>query len=304
MTRITGMFERLSKSQKRIATFVTEEYEKAIYMTAARIAQEVKTSESTVVRFAERLGYDGYPAFQEALRLYVNGRTRGVLRSDATYGDASELEILHSVLSTDMDNLKDTRVHVDAAAFSQAVDKLMSARHVYILGVRSCAPLAQTLAYHMHLIRDDVILLNESRQGDILEQMLHISEKDTFVGISFPRYSIRTLKALEYANDRSAQTVAITDSVHSPMNLYSSCNLFARSHMVSIVDSLTAPMSLIYALIVSMCVRRPDTVRNNLKRLEDAFENYRVDRQDEMEYTGDRAVITDPLWHRRDDQPI
>ena len=296
VARISRLYDSLSKSQKKIATFALEEYDKTIYMTAAKIAREVGTSESTVVRFAERLGYDGFPEFQEAMQHYVGNRFERVGRVDATYGDSSELEILHSVLNADIENLRDTKVHLDAASFSAAVDTLLKAEHVYIVGVRSCAPLAQILAFHMNLIRGNVTALSTTNPGEIFEQMLHITEKDVLVGISFPRYSMRTLKAMEYANDKNAKVIAITDSVHSPMNLYSSCNLFAQSGLVSIVDSLTAPVSLINALIVAMCMRRADDVKANLKSLESAWDTYQTSRSDEMDYIGDRAFTDDPLW--------
>ncbi len=304
VARINRLYDHLSKAQKKLASFSVDEYDKTVYLTAAKIAKEVGTSESTVVRFAERLGYEGFPEFQRAMREYVEKRFGRMQRVNATYGDSSEMEILHSVMNTDIDNIRATKMQLEAGVFKSAVDILTEADTIYVIGLRSCMPAAQALAFYLNLIRGRVVLLNTSSTGEIFEQMLHMKDKDALVGISFPRYSMRTLKAMEYANDHHARVIAITDSVHSPMNLYSSCNLFAKSGLVSIVDSLTAPMSLVNALIVALCVRNPQAVKQNLDKLENSWENYQTYRNDEMEYVGDRPVTDDPLWRKREGFPF
>lgn len=295
-SRISREYDRLSKSQKKLAGFVLDQYDKATYLTAARVAKEVGTSESTVVRFAERLGYEGYPEFQEALRSYVDTRLSKMGRIDAKYGDSSDLEILHSVLNADVENLRDTKIHIESGAFSTAVDTILKAKTVYVAGVRNCAPLADVFCFYLNMIRGNVVKLSSSNPSEIFEQMIRIGGEDCLVGISFPRYSMRTLKAMEFANDRGARVVAVTDGIHSPMNLYSSCNLFARTAMVSLVDSITAPMSLINALIVAMCVRKSETVEANLKKMEEVWETYQVRESDEMDLLGEKNILGNHLW--------
>ena len=188
-----------------------------------------------------------------------------VQRIGAKYGRSSQSEILTSVLQSDIQKIEDTIQNLDPDAFETAVSTILEADKVYIMGVRSCEPLADFLHFYLNMIRGDVILLKTTSVSETFEQMIRITEKDAMIGISFPRYSMRTLKAMEFANDRNAKVITITDSVHSPMNLYSSCNLLARSDMVSIVDSLVAPLSLINALVVAMCLKRPEEVKKNLQ---------------------------------------
>lgn len=165
----------------------------------------------------------------------------------------------------------DTIVNLDPAALRQAVEIILGAQTIYLIGVRSCEPLADFLHFYLNMIRGNVVLVKTTSVSEMFEQMIRVGEKDAVIGISFPRYSMRTLKAMEFANDRNAKVITITDSIHSPMNLYSSCNLLARSDMVSIVDSLVAPLSVINALVVALCLRRPDDVKRNLETLEDVW---------------------------------
>lgn len=280
--RINEGYGRFSKGQKRLAAYITDHYDKAVFLTAAKLGATVGVSESTVVRFAMHLGYQGYPEFQEALAELVQDRLHLADRMEVTYGQLGQSEILQTVLKKDLEKIAYTQEHIDQAAFDQAVDTILQARHIYIVGLRSCAPLASFFAFYCNLMFEQVHLLQTSSVSELLEQMVRIGGEDVMFGISFPRYSMRTLKAMEFANNRQAKVITLTDSIHSPMNLYSSCNLVARSDMASIVDSLVAPLSVINALIVALCMKRQNEVVQTLAMLEDVWEEYRVDGSDEM----------------------
>lgn len=260
-------------------------------MTAAKLGKTVGISESTVVRFAYALDYEGYPEFQEALAEWVKDKLNSVQKIGAKYGKSTQSEILTSVLNADMEKINDTIEHVDPQAFETAVDIILNAKHVYIIGIRSCKPLAEFLHFYLNMIRGEVYLLSSTSTSEIFEQMLRINEKDVIIGISFPRYSMRTLKAMELANDKNAKVITITDTIHSPMCLYSSCNLMARSDMVSIVDSLVAPLSLINALVVALCLKRPEDVKRSLESLEYAWDNYQVYLKDEINFIDEDTFL-------------
>ena len=294
ISRINDKFNRMSKSHKKIATFIIDHYEQAAFMTASKLGKTVGISESTVVRFAYALDYEGYPEFQEALAEWVKDKLNSVQKIGAKYGKSTQSEILTSVLNADIEKIDDTIDHVDPQAFEAAVDIILNAKHVYLIGLRSCKPLAEFLHFYLNMIRSDVILLDSTSTSEIFEQMLRIDEKDAIIGISFPRYSMRTLKAMEMATDRNAKVITITDTIHSPMCLYSSCNLMARSDMVSIVDSLVAPLSLINALVVALCLKRPNEVKRNLETLEYVWDNYQVYLKDEINFI-DEEMLNTPL---------
>lgn len=284
LNRINGKYGSLSKGQRLLASYITENYDKAAFLTAAKLGQAVGVSESTVVRFASHLGYKGYPEFQHALGKLVQGKLHDVHRMEDVYGRISQSEILETVLKSDMERIKDTLEHMDVHAFDMAVDILLQARRIYVLGIRNCAPLAEFLAFYLNMVFGDVRLLRSSSSSELLEQMVHIGKEDVMVGISFPRYSIRTLKAMELANSRSAGVITLTDSVHSPLNLYSSCNLIAKSDMSSVLDSLTAPMSVINALLLAVCMKKQGEVVKTLELLEQVWEEYQVNGNDEINY--------------------
>ncbi len=294
ISRINEKYNKMSKSQKRLAAYIIDHYEQAAFMTAAKLGKVVGISESTVVRFAYTLEYEGYPEFQEALAQWVKNKLNTIQRMGVKYGKSTQSEILTSVLNADIEKIEDTINHVDPQMFEAAVDIILGAKHIYIIGLRSSKPLAEFLQFYLNMIRGDVYLLDSTSTSETFEQMLRISEKDAMIGISFPRYSMRTLKAIEMANDRNAKVITITDTIHSPMCLYSSCNLMARSDMVSIVDSLVAPLSLINALVVALCLRRPDEVRKNLEALEYAWDNYQVYLKDEINFI-DEEMLNTPL---------
>lgn len=299
ISRINEKFNKMSKSHKKLAEYIIDHYEQAAFMTAARLGKTVGISESTVVRFAYALGYEGYPEFQDDLAEWVKNKLNSVQKIGAKYGKSTQSEILTSVLNADMEKIDDTLEHVDPHAFETAVETILNAKHVYIIGIRSCKPLAEFMHFYLNMIRGDVYLLSSTSTSEIFEQMLRINEKDVIIGISFPRYSMRTLKAMELANDRNAKVITITDTIHSPMCLYSSCNLLARSDMVSIVDSLVAPLSLINALVVALCLKRPNDVRKSLESLEYAWDNYQVYLKDEINFIDEEMLMT-PLQQQMD----
>ncbi len=298
ITRINERFRSMSKSHKAIAGYIKEHYEQAVFMTAAKLGETLGISESTVVRFASGLGYEGYPEFQKALEEWVKTKLSDVQRIGVKYGHSSQSEILSSVLGADIEKIQDTIVNLDPNAFEMAVDTILEARTVYIIGLRSCAPLADFLQFYLHMIRPGVVLVNTTSVSETFEQMIRIDENDAIIGISFPRYSMRTLKAMEFANDRNAKVISVTDSIHSPMCLYSSLNLLARSDMVSIVDSLVAPLSVINALVVAMCLKRPQEVKKNLESLEEAWTNYQVYLNDEINFIDEKPILDNPLFKK------
>lgn len=285
--RINQAYGSMSKGQKLLATYITDNYDKAVFLTAAKLGEVVGVSESTVVRFASHLGYKGYPEFQKALEEMVRNKLNSIQRMEVTYGRITQSQILETVLQTDMEKIKHTMENIDQNAFEVAVDTILKARTVYIVGIRSCAPLASFLAFYLNLMFEHVVQLNTNNSSELFEQMVRIGGEDVIIGISFPRYSMRTLKAMEFANNRNAKVITLTDSVHSPMNLYSSCNLIASSDMASIVDSLVAPLSVINALIVALCMKKQSEVVKTLEELERIWDEYQVYESDEINYIDD-----------------
>lgn len=282
----------MSKGQRAIAQFIRDNHDTAVFMTAAEIGKAINVSESTVVRFASSLGYDGFPDFQKNLVSLVKGNLNSASRFDIDLENNSQSQIVDSVLKGDIDKINDTLNQLDPVAFDNAIDAILEAKTVYIVGIRTCSPLAEFLAFYLRLIRDNVICVTTTSTSETFEQMIRVSENDTVIGISFPRYSMRTLKAMEFATDRNAKVVNLTDNMHSPVCMYSSINLFAGCNMASIVDSLVAPMSVINAIIVAACKRVPETVRDNINSLENAWNNYQVYMSDEIDYI-DEDNVTD-----------
>lgn len=300
ITRINEHYSKMSKGQKAISAFIYDHYDQAVFMTAAKLGETVGVSESTVVRYAMFIGYNGYPEFQRDLEDWVQNKINSVQKIGAKYGKSTQSEILTSVLEADIEKLQDTIHNMDPVAFETAVDIILEARNIYVMGVRSCEPLADFLHFYLNMVRGNVFLLKTTSMSETFEQMLRIDDQDAMIGISFPRYSMRTLKAMEFANDRNAKVITITDSVHSPMNLYSSCNLLARSDMVSIVDSLVAPLSVINALVVAICLKRPEEVKKSLKDLEEAWNNYQVYLNDEINFIDEEPMLNYSLRKKED----
>lgn len=289
LQKIDDKYPRLSKGQKKLADYIRQEYDKAAFLTAAKMGKVVGVSESTVVRFAMTLGYKGYPEFQKALEELVRTKLNSIQRMEVTYGRISQGEILASVLQSDIEKIKLTMASLDQEAFEMAVDTILNAGRIYVIGIRSCAPLASFLSYYLHLICENVTLVNSNTSSEIFEQLIRIGKEDVIIGISFPRYSMRTLKALEFASNRSAKVITLTDSIHSPINLYSSCNLIARSDMASIVDSLVAPLSVVNALVVALCMKKQKEVVTTLETLEQIWDEYQVYSKDELNMVTDKV---------------
>ena len=287
LTLIQNGMVHFSKGQKLIANYIMNSYDKAAFMTASKLGKTVNVSESTVVRFAVELGYDGYPSMQKALQEMIRNKLTSVQRIEVANDRFGNQEILSMVLQSDIEKIRTTLEEVDKTAFQGAVDAILGAKNIYILGVRSSAAIATFLSFYFNLMFDNVHLLQTSSSSEIFEQMVRIGKDDVIIGISFPRYSMRTLKAMEFANNRNAKVITLTDSVHSPMNLYSSCNLIADSDMASIVDSLVAPLSVINALIVALCMKNRKKVAKTLEMLEDIWDEYQVYESDEINYIDD-----------------
>ena len=289
--RLNKQYSTMSKGQKRLADYISDHYDKAVFMTAARLGSEVGVSESTTVRFAVQMGYDGFPEFHRALEELVMNKLNSIQRMEVTYGRIPQSKILDTVLQADIDKIKLTLEQTDREAFNLAVETILKAETIYVVGIRSCAPLASFLSFYLNQIFQSVKLVTTNSASELFEQMIRINEKDVIIGISFPRYSMRTLKAMEFANNRNAKVITSTDSVHSPMNLYSSCNLIARSDMASIVDSLVAPLSVINALIVALCMNRQKEVMNTLETMEKIWDEYQVYSSDEINYLDDKLKL-------------
>ena len=265
-----------SKGQRAIARYLLEHYEKAAFMTASKLGATVGVSESTVVRFASEVGCDGYPQLQKRLQEIIRNRLTAVQRIEITSEQMSRSDVVSKVLQADVDRIKSTLEHIDMDSFNAAVDCIIKAKTIYILGVRSSGPLASFLAYYMNLIFDNVKLVQTNSISETFEQMLKIGPEDVMIGISFPRYSKRTVKAMDFAKSREASVIAITDSHHSPIAASADCVLKAHGNMVSFVDSMVGPLSLLNALVVALSMSRQDEVKQNLESLENIWKEYDV----------------------------
>lgn len=274
--RIQESIPGLSKGQKLIAGFIINHYEKAAFMTAAKLGEVVGVSESTVVRFAIELGFDGYPKLQKVLQELIKSKLTSVQRLQVSSNRISESNILRSVLQSDMEKLKITLEEIDQDSFNKIVESILNAKKIYILGVRSSAPLASFLGFYFNLIFDNVRLVHTTSVSEMFEQILKASVDDVVIGISFPRYSKRTIKAMQFVKDQGATVIAITDSHESPMVAYSDHAIIARSDMASFVDSLVAPLSVINALIVAVGMRKKADVSDTFEKLEKIWDEYQV----------------------------
>lgn len=274
--RIKNSMPKLSKGQKLIANYILEHYEKAVFLTAAKLGTIVGVSESTVVRFANELGYDGYPKFQEALEELVKSKLTAMQRLEVTTDRIDTKHVLRSVLQTDEEKIRYTIEHIDEEVFDNAVDKILEAKTIYILGVRSCAGLANFLGFYFNIIFSNVKLINTNSISEMFEIIHRIDKDDVVIGISFPRYSKRILKVLEFARNRGTTVISITDSTISPIARYADYTLIGRSEMISFVDSLVAPLSIINALIVAISLKKKDEISTNLENLENIWMEYEV----------------------------
>lgn len=280
---IESSLPQMSKGQKAIAQFILINYEKAAYMTAARIGVEADVSESTVVRFATELGFSGFPTFQKKLREDLKVKLTSVERLNTSAYLTDSANIPRSVLLSDLDKLKSTIETLDYGAFNQAVDLIMTAKRIFILGVRSSAPLASFLGFYFNLMFDNVRLVHTTSVSEMFEQILSAGKGDVVIGVSFPRYSKRTIKAMQYSRDAGASVIAITDKADNPVAKNAVCSLLAPSDMASFVDSLVAPLSLINALIVDIGMRNRAHITETFEKLEHIWDEYGVYDKGEVE---------------------
>lgn len=268
----------LSKGQKRIANFLKDHYDKAVYLTASRLGEIAGVSESTVVRFAIELGFDGYPKLQEALQELVKNELTASQRMKVSSDRIvrSDKHIFKSVLESDAARIANTLDTINQRDFDETVDYIINAKRVYIVGGRSSSALSNFLDFYLNLMRDDVINASTGVVTETFEHIFRIKEGDLLIGISFPRYSNKTVKAVEYAHGRGARTIAITDSTQSPLAKDANICLTARSDMLSFIDSLVAPLSLINALLVAVSLKCEDNIAQGLDKLEDLWGEYRI----------------------------
>ena len=274
--RIKMKSATFSKGQRLIAKYIEEHSDKVAFMTASRLGDTVGVSESTVVRFATEIGYSGYPALQQAMQEMIRSKLTSVQRLEMTSSNIAPERLLDAVLEQDIDILRRTKETVNREDFYRAADALQRAQRVYILGAGSSLALATFLSHYFRLVFDTVHLVEATSEATILQQMIHAGEGDAIIAISFPRYSKKAAKALQYASDRGVSTIAITDSPLSPLARHASHVLLARSDMVSFVDSLVGPLSLINALIVTVAIRRKGEVADTLRKIENIWDEYGV----------------------------
>jgi len=271
---IRQQMDGFSKGQKRIAEYILSDYDKAAFMTAAKLGKTAQVSESTVVRFASELGYSGYPAMQKALQELIRGRLTSVQRIRAS--EMEEGDLLSRAMHRDVETINTTVESIDRAAFANVVEKLLAAEHVYIVGVRSSAFLAGYLNFYLRLLMDNVILVQHSAAGEIYEQMVHIGPKDVLIAISFPRYSNMVIHAVDMACERGADVIAITDNGMSPLMPYATEALFVQCEALSYVDSLAAPLSFLNALVLAVGYRRRQEVDETFSQLEQVWSKYDI----------------------------
>ena len=273
---IKNQMPTFSKGQKLIANYVLEHYEKAAYMTASKLASAVSVSESTVVRFAIELGFDGYPEFQHALQEIVRIKLTSFQRMDVTNSLIGDGDVLSKVLNSDINKLKRTIEEIDRDAFDASVESILSAKSIYIIGLGSSSILASSLNHSLRMIFDNVRLLDTSSADEIYAQIMNVSKDDVIIAISFPRYSRKLITAVNFAKDSGASVIALTDSPSSPIAPFADSLLVARSDMASFADSLIAPLSVINALVVAVARKKQDELRIRLHQLEKIWDEYNV----------------------------
>ena len=276
LSRLNGRAHKFSKGQRAIAAYINESYDKAAFMTAAALGRAVGISESTVVRFAMELGYEGYPELQKALQEMVVNRLTAVQRIEVMGDRIGNQDVLNLVLQSDIDKLRQTAEMVSREDFRQAVEAILSAKRVFILGVRSTAPLAEFLGYYLRQMLDDVRIVTTSGTSAVFERIISANRQDAVVAFSFPRYSTSTAQGAEYCRSKGARVIGITDSLASPLGRSCDHVLLAKSDMISLVDSLTAPLSIVNALLVSIAARREKEMSQKFAELESVWEKYNV----------------------------
>lgn len=276
LSTIHNQMGSFSKGQRRIAQYIESSYDKAAFMTASRLGKMVSVSESTVVRFAVELGFDGYPSMQKALQEMVRNKLTSVQRIEVTNDRLGDQDVVSMVLQADWESIRMTSEALDRRVLDQAVEAILRAKNIYIVGVRSSAVIATFMSFYFRNIFDNVHLVSSSATSEMIEQMLHVSQGDVVIGISLPRYSSRTVQLMEFARDSGAEVVAITDSLEAPAAKRADHTLLAKSDMVSVVDSLVAPMSLVNALIVAIGQKKKGELSRIFENLEGIWQEYEV----------------------------
>ena len=267
---------KFSKGQRIIAKYILNNYDKAAFMTAGKLGRIVGVSESTVVRFAAELGYDGYPSMRKALQEMIRNRLTSVQRIEVAKSMIDDNDLVKSVIGSDMQNLQATMDILEQDSFNKLIDAIVEAKNIYIVGMRTSTSLATFLGLYLNLLRDSVNVVHDTAASEIYEQIIRIGEGDLFIGISFPRYSSHTVEAMQFAKKMGAKTAAITDGAASPLNGIADVCLHAKSDMVSFLDSLVAPMSLINAIIVAVGIRNKERVSETFERLEKIWSEHDV----------------------------
>ncbi len=290
--KINESFAQMSKGRKAIARYINKETDKAAFMTAAELGEACGVSESTVVRFAVFLGFDGYPEFQNELSKLVRGKLVTAGRIDST--SQTKNTIIRSVFQADVEKMNESLGIIDEEAFKQASRLIHKARHVYIVGIKNSSPVAMYLSYYLKIMRPDVIFVSGADSTDILSSIFHINDRDCLLGVSFPRYSVQTLRAMEYANERNAGIIALTDSADSPCRMYSHMLLCARTEEVSIAQSMAAPMSLATALVASVFAENRDSAMRNITGIEEVYAEYDVESRDALEAVNTKQIYNYP----------
>ena len=276
LAEIESRMPDFSKSQKIISNYILKDYDKAAYMTASKLGAEVHVSESTVVRYAIELGFEGYPEFQHALQEIVRTKLTSFQRMEVTNNLIGDGDVLTKVLLSDIDKIKRTVEEIDRKAFDEAVDSIVNAKHIYILGLGSASVLARALNHSLRMIFDDVKLIMASSAHEIYEQTISIGKGDVMIAISFPRYSKKVVNTVAFAKNSGAGVIALTDSAASPIATHADQALYARSDMASFSDSLVAPLSVINALVVAVSRKKQDELTVRLHQLEKIWEEYNV----------------------------
>ena len=268
-------FPKLSKGQKLIAQFIMDNYDKAAFMTASRLGEKVGVSESTVVRFASALGFDGYPKLQKSLQELIKTKLTTVQRVEMSRDYSNDWAVLNKILKSDVENIRNTLDEINPKSFENVIDDIVSAKRIYIVGLRSSTAITEYLGFYLNLILDNVIVVSYGI-SDVFEQIIKIDDQDLVIGISFPRYSKKTYEVLEFAKKQGAKVVSLTDSQLSPIATLSDNTLIAKSNMASFVDSLVAPLSLINALIVALGMREKDKIKRYFDKLEYVWKEYHI----------------------------
>lgn len=275
MRLIQGKYIRLSKGQKLIAEYILKNYDKAAFMTAAKLGVAVGVSESTVVRFASEIGFSGYPKLQKALQELIKNKLTTVQRLELRNDYFTDGDALKGVLKADMENIRATLEKINQNTFQNVVKSIFEAKRIYIIGLRSSTAIAEFLGFYLNIILQNVKVVSYGI-SDVFEQMISVGEGDLVIGIGFPRYAAKTIDALEFSRDRGAKVVALTDSLLSPLATKADYTLIAQSNMASFVDSLVAPLSVINALIIAVGMREKENISDVFANLEQIWQNYNV----------------------------